>query len=334
MVDRLKTLVGAGARPDVFLYAIDEDCRSPRAAAWKQALATADPALPWPVAVGQTCGEPPERQAADVALIPGNIFARAQAVAAGDSGRRAWIYNGALPNTGTLLLDAPPRGLLANGWIAALAGSAPARWFYWESTFWDDDNRGGRGPVDPFANPASFHNRDGDTALLDGVLVYPGRQTGPFAGANSFGFAGVFPSLRLKMIRRGVQDAGYLALAARHHPDEAARIARQALPAILDEAPADQPASWERDGTAGGARFAEARAALRALITGADPLPDPERDQVLARLAAQRRDAIPTALSRRQRWLSTAVQAAIVGLLLLLGGAVYVRSARRRNRRA
>ncbi|HVR60764.1 MAG TPA: hypothetical protein VMU50_02645 [Polyangia bacterium] len=329
IVDRLSAL-RPPIRADLFVYAIDETCRSPRAADWKKMLAGAPP-LALPLAVGQTCDDPPEKQVVDVALMPAQAFTRAMPGAARAHGRRVWVYNGSLPRTGTLLLDAQPRGLLANGWIAALSGAG--RWFYWESTFWDDDNRGGRGPIDPFANPVSFHNTDGDTALLDGVLVYPGRQTGAFAGAHSFGVSGVFPSVRLKMLRRGIEDAGYLMLAAREHPDEAARIALQALPAIADEAPVDRPPSWE-SAPAVGPRFAPARAALRALITRASTMTDADRDRVLDRLTAQRRATVPRALTRGQRSIRAGTVAGTVALLLLLAAAVARRRATRRRARS
>src|SRR6185369_9350861 len=177
--------------------AIDESCGSPRAADWKRALAGRPAAAR--VRVGQTCDERPASQAADIALVSAASFNRGMSRAARADGRRAWIYGGLLPRTGTMLLDADPRGLIANGWIAAALGIE--RWFYWESTFWDDDNAGGRGPIDPFATPETFHNRSGDTTLGDGVLLYPGQQRGRFS-ARSLGFPGVLPSLRLKAIRR------------------------------------------------------------------------------------------------------------------------------------
>jgi hypothetical protein len=333
MVERLARLAPSSsdathaAAPELFLYAVDEDCASPRAADWKKALGGL--ALALPVAVGQTCAQPPAQQAADVALIPGPSFTRDLVGAARAAGRRAWIYNGALPRTGTLLLDAPPRGLLVNGWIAALTDID--RWFYWESTFWNDDNPGGHGAVDPFVNPATFHNRDGDTALGDGLLVYPGRQRAPFAG-DSFGFAGVFPSLRLKLIRRGIEDAGYLILAAREHPVEATRIAAQAVPALMDEAAADQPASWDAATDEGRPRFARARAALGALIARGDPLTADQRARIVERLARQRRAEVPVALTRRQRWSRTAAGAAALAVGLIAFALVVGRARRGRAR--
>jgi hypothetical protein len=311
---------GGPAPLDIFLYAIDEQCRSPRAGAWRQALA--QQGLAGSIAVGQTCTDPPAEQMVDVALLPGAMFQRAMVPAARAAGRRAWAYNGGLPHTGTLLLDAEPLGLIANGWIAALADIE--RWFYWETTFWSDDNRGGQGPIDPFATAANFHNSDGDTALGDGLLLYPGRQKGPPAGALSFGYAGVFPSLRLKMLRRGIQDAGLLALAAREHPEETAQLAARALPAFLDEIRPELRASWDETVT-----FQPVRQSLRALIQRTDPLAPTELRHLFASLAEQRRRDVAPALTPRQR---LARYAAIAGGALLL--ATITIALRRRARRA
>ena len=320
-VDAMVTRMPPG--PELFLYAIDESCESPRAADWKRAFAAHPP--PRAVAVAQTCGDPPDRQAADIAMLPASNFPRAAPAAARAAGRRAFIYNGMLPHTGTLMLDADPRGLVANGWIAATA--AIDRWFYWESIFWDDDNRGGHGPIDPFVTAESFHNRDGDAALGDGLLLYPGRQQGKFA-ASSLGTDAVFPSIRLKAIRRGIQDAGLIALAAREQPEETARLIARALPAALDEADPAGRASWE------GAplTFEAGRAALRALVTRDAPMTDAEIRAAFDDLAARRRRAVPLAPvpARGPRRLPIALIGALAAALTL-GFAARARYSRRRR---
>jgi hypothetical protein len=314
--------VAAASIADVFVYAIDETCGSPRAGAWKQALAGHaagrghDPGQGpgHPLLVGQTCSDPPERQAVDIAMATAEGFPRTQPGAARAAGRRGWIYNGILPHTGTLMLDADPRGLMANGWIAAV--TAIERWFYWESIFWDDDNRGGHGAVDPFATAESFHNADGDAALGDGLLLYPGRQQGPFA-ARSLGYEGVLPSLRLKQLRRGIQDAGIIALAAREHPADTARVVVQALPAALDEARTDGPPAWENAPL----RFTEARAALRRLVTRADPMPPAQIAAAFEDQAARRRELVPLAPRREPPAVPRkplAVGIVLAGALLLV----------------
>jgi hypothetical protein len=308
--------------PEVFLYAIDESCASPRAGDWQRAFIAHPP--PRPVAVAQTCDDPPGRQAADIAMLSAFSFLRGTPAEARAAGRRAFIYNGVMPRTGTLMLDADPRGLVANGWIAAAA--AIPRWFYWETIFWNDDNRGGHGPIDPFVTAESFHNSDGDAALGDGLLLYPGRQVGRFA-ASSLGAETVFPSLRLKAIRRGIEDAGLIAL-ARERPDETARLVARALPAALDEAAPDGPPSW----LAAPLSFAEARASLRALVTSPAPMNEAQLAVMFAELAARRRAAVPLApVHGRRRLRAPMALAAAVVALLVLGFAGRARYSRRRS---
>ena len=297
--------------PDLFVYAIDEQCDNPRAADWVAAL-KARPDIQG-VAVGQTCARPASRQAADIAILSPDAFGFDSGRDAAASGKRAWIYNGALPATGTLLLDADPRGLTANGWIAAAA--AIPRWFYWESTFWDDDNRGGRGPVDPFVTAESFHNADGDTALGDGLLLYPGRQTGRFA-AHSLGVAGVLPSLRLKALRRGIEDAGLIALAMRDQPKETARIVAAAIPRVLDEAPGESRPSWSG--------FAEARTQLRRLVVRDAAMTPAEVQAAFRDLRLRRNPGAPRAPAHRLPIAPLSMVVAVV-----LAGLLVARSRRR-----
>jgi hypothetical protein len=308
--------------PELFLYAVDEQCASSLAGDWKKALA-ANPQ--WrPVPVGQTCSDPPERQTADVAMLPAGSFPRRAPVAARAARRRAFIYNGMLPHTGTLLLDADPRGLIANGWIAAAMDIS--RWFYWETTFWDDGNRGGRGPIDPFVTAETFHNADGDTAMGDGLLLYPGRQQGTFA-ASSLGAEAVFPSIRLKAIRRGIQDAGLIALAAREQPEETARLVAQAVPAALDEAPRGARPSWE----AAPLSFEAGRAALRRLVTRDAPMADGEVRAAFVDLAERRRRTVPLAPDGGGRSPAVLPVAVALGAALVVGVAARARYRRRRR---
>jgi len=320
-VDRMVRHLPAG--PEVFLYANDEQCASTRAGDWQRALAAHPPGRP--VAVAQTCDDPPARQAVDIAMLSAAKFARATTTDARAAGRRAFIYNGILPRTGTLLLDADPSGLVANGWIAA--AMAIERWFYWESIFWDDDNHGGHGAIDPFTTAETFHNADGDAALGDGLLLYPGRQVGRFA-ASSLGVDAVFPSLRLKSIRRGIEDAGLLALAAREQPEETARLVRHALPAALDEADPERRAIWQATPLS----FAEARQALRALVTSPAAMNDAEVRSAFEDLARRRRAAVRLAPIPPGR-LAKAIKIGLPPLVGLLAFVILARDKLARDRR-
>jgi hypothetical protein len=105
----------------------------------------------------------------------------------------------------------------------------------------------------------------------DGVLVYPGKQVDLFR-EHSVGLDGVLPSIRLKNLRRGIEDAGYYQLARASDPAAAERIARALFPRILAEAIPGAPQSWPERGQP----FRDARRALADLIAyGAEPASPP-----------------------------------------------------------
>ena len=182
------------------------------------------------VRVGATCGDDPVTQRSDLVMMTAPDYSPGRARIAKDAGKWVWAYNGQRPYAGALMLDVPATDLRANAWIAARYDVD--RWFYWESTYWFDDNRGGEGGwdgFDPFVVAETFHNAAGDHANGDGILVYPGRQVG--RGMKDFGVDDVFASVRLKNLRRGIQDAGYSALARAVDPDATNAIVRRMVPA-------------------------------------------------------------------------------------------------------
>jgi hypothetical protein len=225
---------------DVFLYAVDEQCESPRGQLWKQALASSEMPALRRLRVGHTCSEPPASQAVDLVMMAAPNYSPRLVDEAVERGKHVWIYNGQLPQTGQFLGDGWRVALRANAWIQS--AYQIERWFYWESAFWDDDNRGGLGPHDAFAGAETFHNQDGDFCNGDGVLVYPGRQ--PAFPAHSADHDGGFPSIRLKQWRRGVSDAGYLQLARAIDPVRVERIIRTLVPRALDRARPGSPPAW------------------------------------------------------------------------------------------
>jgi hypothetical protein len=241
---------------EVVLYAIDETCESPLGALWRDRLREAK--VPR-VRVLHTCGLPPADQDVHVVAMPAQSFDPDLAREARARGKSVWAYNGRLPRAGGANLDVPLPSLALNGWIAALHDVG--RWFYWETVFWQDGNRGGLGPRDPFASAETFHNQHGDTSLYDGLLLFPGRLD-PALGPHDLGFDGVAPSLRLKALRRGIEDAGLLALAARAHPEQAHALARSIVRASLDEVPMEGSTRLVTDPHA----LALARGRLRALV--------------------------------------------------------------------
>lgn len=253
---------------DIFVYAKDEDCKSPWGDAWRKLLAGSKSAAAKKLRVAWTCHEDPSSQPVDIPIMPGSYDAEKAARA--KPGKETWIYNGQQPHTATFLTDAPAISPRVDGWIQALYRIP--RWFYWESTFWYDGNKGGKGPIDPFVQPETFHNSDGDYSMGDGLLVYPGKQVDVFT-THSIGVDGVLPSIRLKNWRRGMEDAGYYQLAHAANAAKAEAVARALLPAVLADAKEGKPASWSESGEP----YFEARRALLGLVTsnGAAEVPMP-----------------------------------------------------------
>jgi hypothetical protein len=229
-----------------FLYAVDEACASDWPARWSDLLRDYAPLRGFRVAA--TCGDEPSVQAADLVLQTARDFDPARAHRAEHDGKWVWVYNGVRPWAGPLVLDVPATDLRANAWIAMRYGVR--RWFYWEATFWFDDNRGGRGRdgggetgFDPFTVAETFHNAGGDHANGDGVLVYPGQQRAN--GMVDYGVARLFPSIRLKNLRRGIEDAGYVALARGVDRDRTDAVVARVVPRAL--AWAGERPSWPQD---------------------------------------------------------------------------------------
>jgi hypothetical protein len=226
------------ARVSRFIYAVDEDCDSPWPARWR-ALVASRPSLRG-VRVGATCGLDPSAQAADLVMQTAHDYDPERARRAERAGKEVWAYNGCRPYAGPMMLDVPAVDLRANAWIALRYGVP--RWFYWEATAWFDDGRGGHGGeqgFDPFMVAETFHNREGDYANGDGILLYPGKQE---AGRVSFGQDTVFPSVRLANLRRGLEDAGYVALARTVDRARADEVVRRMVPHAL--ALARERAAW------------------------------------------------------------------------------------------
>jgi hypothetical protein len=261
---RVEAIVDAAAaagvleQTDTFVYADDERCASPRGEAWRDLLrGSADPRVRR-VRVAWTCSDDPSRQPVDIPILFAH-YARTSVERARSQRKDVWVYNGVLPRTGTFLLDDDAISPRVNGWLAAIFGVP--RWFYWESTYWYGAH--GQAPIDPFVEPETLHNRDGDWANGDGVLVYPGTQRDAF-GEHSLGWAGVLPSIRLKNWRRGLEDAAYLELARARDGAGANAVARNLVPAAFDDARRGRPPSWSSRGMA----FFQARRALLALALG------------------------------------------------------------------
>jgi hypothetical protein len=234
-----------GASTETFLYAVDEDCKSPWPAAWRRLLDASSEPEAKRIRVGATCGEEPASHPADVVMIAAQDFDTKTRDSAVAKGKAVWAYNGKRPYAGPMVTDAPAVDLRANAWIAARYGIP--RWFFWEATSWTPAG-GGKvgGPTDPFVTADTFHNKDGDHSNGDGILLYPGTQ---IADMTSFGDDVVYPSVRLKNLRRGIQDAGYIGL-ARSRPEtraEAEAVVGRMIPSALREMQETSRTPWSDD---------------------------------------------------------------------------------------
>lgn len=136
-------------------------------------------------------------------------------------GERYFTYNGRPPGAGSMILDTNGVALRTWGWIAERYGID--LWYAWEGLYFSDRYNQG-GPTDVRSDPITFDERSRggtDFGNGDGLLAYPGP----------------LPSLRLKALRRGLQDRLLLReLAACGGGTTARRIAREAVPRALGEA--------------------------------------------------------------------------------------------------
>jgi Domain of unknown function (DUF4091) len=143
---------------------------------------------------------------------------------------RFWTYNGQPPRAGNMTIDKPGTALRTWGWIGARYDVD--LWFAWEGLYFTDRYNRGTRPTDVLRNPLNYDERRRgklDWANGDGLLVYPGP----------------LPSLRLKALRRGLQDRLLLRrLAECGGAAEAAALARRMIPAALGEVDRDDPKRW------------------------------------------------------------------------------------------
>jgi hypothetical protein len=120
-----------------------------------------------------------------------------------------------------MVLDAEGSALRTWGWIAERYHVE--LWYAWEGLYFSDRYNGG-GPTDVTRDPITFderRRRGTDFGNGDGVLAYPG----PLA------------SLRLKVLRRGLQDRLLLEeLDALGAGATVREIVRRVIPAALGEA--------------------------------------------------------------------------------------------------
>jgi hypothetical protein len=168
------------------------------------------------------------------------------------AGRAVYFYNGQRPASGSFAIEDEGVALRQLVWGQYKLGID--RWFFWNVSYYND-YQGGRGDTNVFTNAQTFGGPPYADAVLgmtswnysngDGVLFYPGTDK-KFTG-QSYGLDGPIASLRLKFWRRGIQDADYLALAAKIDPVSVQSIVASMVPKVMWEVGVDEPAdpSWK-----------------------------------------------------------------------------------------
>lgn len=180
--------------------------------------------------------------------------------AAERNGQPTWFYNGYRPSHGSVILEAEAVDFRVNSWV---------KWkhridlyFLWHGTHWRHNHQGPRGrtnqnvfgypvtfmyvntnPEDEFYGESGIHWGNGD-----GILFYPGHD--PFYREQDRGIQAPLSSIRMKNLRRGIQDYEYMWLAsAQGKRSEVDTIVHKAVPRVWHESDRDHPASWSSSGS-------------------------------------------------------------------------------------
>jgi hypothetical protein len=188
--------------------------------------------------------------AVDLYISPKAIPPRADGPA---QGTKRWTYNGRPPRAGSMILDTDGVALRTWGWIAFRYGVE--LWYVWHGLYFTDRYNDG-GPTNVLKDPLTWDQHtlgieNPDYANGDGLLAYPGRM----------------PSLRLKALRRGLQDRLLLRALAACDAAAADRIARSIVPRALGEAGDRGEGAWPVDER----RFEAARVEILDLLAARCP---------------------------------------------------------------
>jgi hypothetical protein len=225
----LELFRGSGVTP--FAIPVDEPRTTEaklRARAIAEAIGRAGGGRPEFLRAVTDRAEPLYGNSFDVFVSPENFPEAEQARRT--NGERFWTYNGRPPAAGSMVLDTEGSALRSWGWIAERYGVE--LWYAWEGLYFSDRYNQG-GATDVLRDPVTFDERSrggSDWGNGDGLLAYPGP----------------LPSLRLKALRRGLQDRLLVQkLRACAGDDSAREIVERMVPRALGEG--SGRASWASD---------------------------------------------------------------------------------------
>lgn len=172
-----------------------------------------------------------------------------------------WFYNGNRPRYGSVILEGAAVDFRVNSWI--LYKYDVNVHFIWHGTHWRHNSQGPKGRLhqNVFRHPLTFMNDGLNFGNGDGIIFYPGRM--PFYPDEDRGLNQVLPSIRLKNIRRGQQDAAIMKMVEdRHGRDTVLKIIDAVVPKALSEVDMDAEVPWAQEGEA----YDRARQALLELL--------------------------------------------------------------------
>jgi hypothetical protein len=159
-----------------------------------------------------------------------------------------WFYNGNRPRIGAEILEGAAVDFRVDSWILYKYGIN--EWFLWESTHWQHNHQGPKAGLhqNVFVNPLTFINNDLDFGNGDGVLFYPGKM--PFYPEQNRGLNQLLPSIRLKNIRRGQQDAAIMWMVEQKiGKDKVVKMISKVVPKAMSEVDMKDPVLWSEHGS-------------------------------------------------------------------------------------
>jgi hypothetical protein len=158
-----------------------------------------------------------------------------------------WFYNGNRPRYGSVILEGAAVDLRVTPWILYKYGINT--WYVWQSTHWQHNQQGPKHHLhqNVFENPLTFINDSLQFGNGDGILFYPGHM--PFYPNEDRGLNALIPSIRLKNIRRGQQDAALMRLVEKKiGREKVIALVNTVIPKALSEVPMNAPTPWSQRG--------------------------------------------------------------------------------------